>query len=262
MNSCWRSEGGASAPRERASRCPYRAAVFAPALRSGAAPPDAGHIPASFVGGVCPAALRAGSISPAVRLILASGANVVVRPRDRGRASVTARIGAGIGDARVPGRWLEGWAGAARALASEWAVGLGQGERRGEKRAQASGVGSAVRAGAGRASGREGTVRAGAGRALGGGGDARASGHDAESCAGDARAPGRDEATRWGRAGAGGEVAVGGRGRASVGARSEARALGREARRKRRGAKGGQGRGRASGRVSCRQTTIARRLSR
>ena len=30
------------------------AAVHAPSLRAGAAPPDGGHIPASFVGGVCP----------------------------------------------------------------------------------------------------------------------------------------------------------------------------------------------------------------
>jgi len=45
---------GIRAARERASRCPYRAAVLAPSLRSGAAPPDAGHIPASSVGGVCP----------------------------------------------------------------------------------------------------------------------------------------------------------------------------------------------------------------
>ena len=31
-----------------------RAAVLAPSLRSGAAPPEVGHIPASSVGGVCP----------------------------------------------------------------------------------------------------------------------------------------------------------------------------------------------------------------
>jgi hypothetical protein len=241
MNSCWTSEDGASAPRASARR---GAPIVRRCLRLRSAPaqhrPTPGTSPPPPSAG-CALPLSwdaAGRITPSVRLFLPSGANAGGRLRDRGRASVGARISAGTGDARASGRRLEGWAGDARASASEGAVGSGQGERRGEKRARASGREESVRGEDARASARRWPVRAGAGRALGAESDARASGARrgelrrggavAGARRGDATgARGRWNAKlpRW----VWGSACVGARRRgACVGARSEARAPGRE----------------------------------